>query len=82
MQQEDCLSLSDRLHCVVYNVYRDNDISASTRSRKIRPAEAQKLDGHEASAAQAIGLPSKRLAAVQGDRHKQRFPLARSVVKV
>jgi DNA invertase Pin-like site-specific DNA recombinase len=36
-QQEDCLSLSDRLHCVVYNIYKDNDISASTRSRKIRP---------------------------------------------
>jgi site-specific DNA recombinase len=36
-QQEDCLSLSDRLHCVVYHIYKDNDISASTRSRKTRP---------------------------------------------
>jgi site-specific DNA recombinase len=36
-QQEDCLSLSDRLHRVVYKIYKDNDISASTRSRKTRP---------------------------------------------
>ena len=35
-QQEDCLSLSDRLHCVAYDIYKDNDISASTRSRKTR----------------------------------------------
>jgi site-specific DNA recombinase len=36
-QQEDCLSLSERLHCVVYDIYKDNDIGASTRSRKPRP---------------------------------------------
>ena len=36
-QQEDCLSVSDRQHCVVYGIYKDNDISASTRSRKTRP---------------------------------------------
>ena len=36
-QQEDCLSLSNRLHCIAYGIYKDNDISASTRSRKIRP---------------------------------------------
>ena len=36
-QEEDCLSLSNRLHRIVYGLYKDNDISASTRSRKIRP---------------------------------------------
>src|ERR1700753_3824755 len=36
-QQEDCLSLSDRLERVVYKIYKDNDISASTRSRQTRP---------------------------------------------
>lgn len=36
-QQEDCLSLSERLHRTVYRIYKDNDISASTRSRKVRP---------------------------------------------
>jgi hypothetical protein len=35
-QQEDSLSLAHRLHCVVYDIYKDNDISASTRSRKTR----------------------------------------------
>jgi site-specific DNA recombinase len=42
-QQEDCLSLSDRLHRVVYNIYKDNDISASTRSRQTRPDYQQLL---------------------------------------
>lgn len=36
-QQEDCISLSNRLQCITYSVYKDNDIGASTRSRKIRP---------------------------------------------
>lgn len=42
-QQEDCLSLSDRLHSVVYKIYKDNDISASTRSRRTRPDYQQLL---------------------------------------
>jgi DNA invertase Pin-like site-specific DNA recombinase len=42
-QQEDCLSLSDRLHRVVYKIYKDNDISASTRSRQTRPEYQQLL---------------------------------------
>lgn len=41
-QEEDCRLLADRLGYVVYKVYIDNDISASTRSRKKRP-EYQKL---------------------------------------
>ena len=36
-QEEDCLSLSERLQRPVYHIYKDNDISASTRSRKVRP---------------------------------------------
>lgn len=31
------MNLSSREHCVIYDVYKINDISASTRSRKIRP---------------------------------------------
>ena len=42
-QQEDCLSLSERLHRVVYKIYKDNDISASTRSRQTRPEYQQLL---------------------------------------
>jgi DNA invertase Pin-like site-specific DNA recombinase len=42
-QQEDCLSLSDRLHRVAYKIYKDNDISASTRSRRTRPDYQQLL---------------------------------------
>lgn len=42
-QQEDSLALSDRLDCVLYRIYKDNDISASTRSRKVRPDYQQLL---------------------------------------
>jgi site-specific DNA recombinase len=42
-QQEDCLGLSDRLHRTVYKIYKDNDISASTRSRQTRPEYQQLL---------------------------------------
>jgi DNA invertase Pin-like site-specific DNA recombinase len=43
-QHEDCLSLSDRLHRIVYKIYKDNDISASTRSRQTRPEYQQLLE--------------------------------------
>lgn len=36
-QDEDCRALAARLGAEVLDVYRDNDISASTRSRKPRP---------------------------------------------
>lgn len=36
-QEEDCRLLADRLGYQVYQVYIDNDISASTRTRKVRP---------------------------------------------
>lgn len=41
-QEEDCRLQADRLGCKVYRVYLDNDLSASTRSRKKRP-EYQRL---------------------------------------
>src|SRR5262249_15826943 len=36
-QEEDCRKLADRLGVRVVHIYKDNDISASTRSRKKRP---------------------------------------------
>ncbi|GAA2293966.1 hypothetical protein GCM10010149_47370 [Nonomuraea roseoviolacea subsp. roseoviolacea] len=36
-QQEDCLTLAERIGATVVDTYIDNDISASTRSRKDRP---------------------------------------------
>lgn len=36
-QDEDCRALADRLGDEVVDVYKDNDISASTRSKKVRP---------------------------------------------
>lgn len=36
-QEEDCLALAGRLGLEVVDVYTDDDISASTRSRKARP---------------------------------------------
>jgi site-specific DNA recombinase len=42
-QNEDCHALAARLNLTVHRVYKDNDISASTRSRKKRPEYAQML---------------------------------------
>jgi site-specific DNA recombinase len=61
-QQEDCLSLSARLNCVVYRIYKDNDISASTRSRKIRPDYQQLLaDARSGAIDTIIAYTSARL---------------------
>ena len=61
-QQEDCLSISDRLHCVVYNIYKDNDISASTRSRKTRPDYQRLLaDARSGAIDTIIAYTSSRL---------------------
>src|SRR5579859_5770999 len=53
-QQEDCLSLSEHLHCVVYDFYKDNDISASPRSRKVRPDYQRLLADARAGAIDTI----------------------------
>src|SRR4051812_22098949 len=37
-QREDCQALVDRMGWTVVKVYEDDDVSASTRSRKPRPA--------------------------------------------
>lgn len=36
-QEEDCRALADKLGLHVVNVYTDDDVSASTRTRKLRP---------------------------------------------
>lgn len=41
-QEEDCRKLADRLRMQVHGIYVDNDISASTKSKKRRP-EYQRL---------------------------------------
>lgn len=43
-QEQDCRTLADRLGCEVVEVYRDNDIGASTKSRKRRPDYRRLLD--------------------------------------
>lgn len=42
-QEEDNRKHADRLRLAVFQVYTDNDISASTRSRKLRPAYQQMI---------------------------------------
>lgn len=42
-QREDCEALAERLGADVVDIYEDNDIGASTRSRKLRPRYAQML---------------------------------------
>lgn len=53
-QQEDCLALAGRLGCAVYDIYKDNDISASTRSRKTRPQYQRLLADARAGAITVI----------------------------
>lgn len=43
-QEADCRALADRLGYRVGHVFIDNDLGASTRSRKLRPAYADMLD--------------------------------------
>jgi site-specific DNA recombinase len=43
-QEEDCRKLADRLGALVGRVYIDNDISASTRSKKRRPEYEDMLE--------------------------------------
>lgn len=40
-QEQDCRALAERIGCPVVAVYSDNDISASTRSKKVRPEYRQ-----------------------------------------
>ena len=42
-QEQDCRQLAERLGWEVVGVYIDNDISASTKSRKHRPQYAEML---------------------------------------
>lgn len=61
-QQEDCLSLADRLNRAVYDIYKDNDISASTRSRKTRPDYQRLLaDARSGAIDTIIAYTSSRL---------------------
>lgn len=53
-QEEDARALADRLGFMVTRVYVDNDVSASTLSRKPRPAYRQMLDSTRAGDYAAI----------------------------
>lgn len=53
-QEEDCRTLAEREGYEVVDVYIDNDISASTISRKVRPAYARLLDDARAGRLDAI----------------------------
>jgi len=53
-QEKDCHGLAEREGLTVVQVYSDNDISASTRSRKPRPAWGRMLDDAEAGRFEVI----------------------------
>lgn len=53
-QEDDCRALAQRLRLDVADVFIDNDISASTRSRKKRPAFEQLMSRAEAGEFAAI----------------------------
>ncbi len=53
-QEEDCRKLAEREGYTVVGVYSDNDISASTRSRKPRPDYDRMLDDAEAGRFEVI----------------------------
>lgn len=46
-QEQDCRALAARMGWIVTQVYRDNDISASTKSRKPRPGYSQMIKDAE-----------------------------------
>jgi site-specific DNA recombinase len=61
-QQEDCLSLSESLHSVVYRIYKDNDTSASTRTRADRKDYQQLLaDARNGAIDTVIAYTTSRL---------------------
>lgn len=61
-QEEDCRALADRLGYDVTELYRDNDISASTKSRRNRPNYRRLLDDSHAGLHQVvIAYTSSRL---------------------
>jgi len=53
-QEQDCLALTDRLGWTVVAVESDNDLSASSRSRKHRPAYERMLAAVDAGTADAV----------------------------
>lgn len=53
-QEEDCRALAKRHGYEVVTTYRENDVSASTRSRKPRPQFAEMLSGARAGEFDAI----------------------------
>ncbi|MET0493740.1 MAG: recombinase family protein, partial [Actinoplanes sp.] len=61
-QRDDCTALAERLGLTVYRVYEDNDIGASTRSRKPRPEYQELLAGARSGAfSTVIAYTSSRL---------------------
>ncbi|WP_212993699.1 recombinase family protein [Actinoplanes auranticolor] len=61
-QREDCIALAKRLGIAVFRIYEDNDISASTRSRKERPQYKQLIsDARAGMFSTVIAYTSGRL---------------------
>jgi site-specific DNA recombinase len=60
-QERDCRTLADRLGLVVRKVYCDNDISASSYSRKVRPAYRRLLRDIQADPADIVCMHTDRL---------------------
>src|SRR5213078_4676766 len=61
-QEADCRALAERLGLHVVDVYIDNDLSASTRSRKDRPRYRQMLaDARAGKVTTVIAYTSGRL---------------------
>lgn len=61
-QEEDCRALADRLGFTVVDVYTDNDLGASTRSRKPRPEYRRMLaDAREGKVRFVLAYTSGRL---------------------
>lgn len=87
-QQEDCQAMAERLGYVVVEVYQDNDISASTRSKKARPQYKRMLADAKAGAFDlVIAYTSGRLTRKPrehedlielAEEHKTRFEYVRS----
>lgn len=61
-QRDDCTALAERLGMIVHHIYEDNDIGASTRSRKPRPEyQALLADAKSGTFTTVIAYTSSRL---------------------
>ncbi len=66
-QERDCRALADRLGLAVREVYVDNDVSASSYSRKARPGYKRMMRDLEAVPADIVCMHSDRLYRQPGE---------------